>query len=319
MQQDARSWTWSVVNRDPDPQFDEDAQQLKFEQRTTGLAFEPTPLLHPTPWTATRETRSSKLRQIIRKSRSKRIRKRLTVSIKRVLEKMDLGAQHSAWARGAQNQHPEQIWQIDGVLTDYQRWTLYRICTRTLNLYHEGWPENRQCTYQMCTKNKETIEHIVWECSRAQDVWQEWLPKWLGHYPHREELDRLIPHLASRTAPTVSPKFVDEASRTIPYWESGHDEALQVIWCIWTTCTQCTLWIIRNREIFENENISGQEAKRRLTKLADFQTQAVIKGLTSRPNTYELGFRVAECYAVFRAIEDGELGLLSGKNQKETV
>ncbi|OWY98384.1 RxLR effector protein [Phytophthora megakarya] len=160
---------------------------------------------------------------------------------------MGTGDQQSEWARELQKLHPEQIWQHDDVLTEFQRWTLYRICTRTLNLYHEGWPEDRHCSYQECSTSTETIEHIVWERSRAQEVWQEWLPRWLGHYPHRDENTQLTSHFATRKAPLASPAFEKEASRTILYWEAEHDEALQVIWSIWTTCTQCTLWIIRNR------------------------------------------------------------------------
>ncbi|OWY94311.1 RxLR effector protein, partial [Phytophthora megakarya] len=88
------------------------------------------------------------------------------------------------------------FWLPDGVLTDYQRWSIYRICTRTLNLYHAGWIAGRQCTYERCVSSPETIEHIVWKCGRAQRAWTRWIPLWLGHYPARIELTQLIPFIA---------------------------------------------------------------------------------------------------------------------------
>ncbi|EGZ15183.1 hypothetical protein PHYSODRAFT_381493, partial [Phytophthora sojae] len=66
---------------------------------------------------------------------------------------------------------------------------------------------NRRCSYQLCQHHPETIEHILWDCSRAQEVWESWLPQWTGHYLHREELTALLSHLASRTAPTASAVF----------------------------------------------------------------------------------------------------------------
>ncbi|OWZ11070.1 hypothetical protein PHMEG_00015969, partial [Phytophthora megakarya] len=126
---------------------------------------------------------------------------------------------------------------------------------------------------------------------------------WLGHYPHRDELSTLMQHLASREAPPLSPNYIEEASKSIPQWIEGHNEAMRIIWLIWTTSTQCTLWLVRSKEIFEAEQQSAQKVKRVLWKSADVPTQSVIRGMVSQPATRQLGFMVAQCHAAFIAMQ----------------
>eukprot|EP00644_Phytophthora_capsici_P015913 jgi/Phyca11/123030/e_gw1.49.265.1 len=203
-------------------------------------------------------------------------------------------------AKASQTQSVKQIWLHDGILTDYQRWTMYRICTRTLNLFHAGWPEDRKCSYKECDEHQETIEHILWDCTRAEHVWSRWIPHWLGHYPTDTELKQLMPQIAARKAPPITPDFRRAAMKTTGEWTEEQEEAMQVLWTIWTTCTQCILWRIRNKEIFDKRHIHREAAAEFAWIAADFQTQAVIQAWLSSAPTRKKGFRLDQCYSVFR-------------------
>ncbi|OWZ18124.1 hypothetical protein PHMEG_0007839 [Phytophthora megakarya] len=89
-------------------------------------------------------------------------------------------------------------------------------------------------------------------------------------------------------------------------WNEVHDRAIQIIWRIWTTSTPYTVWLIRNKENFEDERKTPQEAQRMLWKSTDFQTQAVIRGMSSRPTTRQQAFAVSQCYADFLAMQPSD-------------
>ncbi|GMF30505.1 unnamed protein product [Phytophthora fragariaefolia] len=172
----------------------------------------------------------------------------------------------------------------------------------TLNLFHAGWLNNRRCSYTNCTTSPETIEHILWDCERAQGAWHAWIPSWLGHHPTQEEMNRLRSFTADRSNPGITPDFLTAAGSSIAEWTHELTEAMQTLWLIWTTSTQCMLWRIRNKEIFENTQICRREAETIVWKAADFQTTAVIQAWTSNATTYDQGFRLAQCYSVFKGV-----------------
>ncbi|EGZ27397.1 hypothetical protein PHYSODRAFT_466254, partial [Phytophthora sojae] len=95
-------------------------------------------------------------------------------------------------------QSPRRIWQQRGIFTDYEAWTIYRITLGTLRLYHDNWP---QCPEMSCKLEKETIDHIIWSCAKAQLSWKRWLDTWLGHSSTPSERDSLQKAVAARQAP----------------------------------------------------------------------------------------------------------------------
>ncbi|OWZ18253.1 RxLR effector protein [Phytophthora megakarya] len=97
--------------------------------------------------------------------------------------------------------------------TDYQNWTIYRVALGRLNLFHEGWPEKRNCPENNRACIKESVEHIIWQCSKAKTSWKGWMDKWLGHSTSQVERHNLLQAVATRTAPKSTIAFMAKAQQ----------------------------------------------------------------------------------------------------------
>ncbi|EGZ16868.1 hypothetical protein PHYSODRAFT_504393 [Phytophthora sojae] len=144
-------------------------------------------------------------------------------------------------------------------LTDYQNWTTYRITLGELNLYREGWPTHLAFPEATCSTHRETIDHIIWECEKAQLSWRDWVSKWLGRECSQNDIASLQPAIAQRQPPAVTPELLAHAQQCTATWTPHHNEAMATLWRIWTTVTPVLLWRLRNDAVFNNEHSSPQE------------------------------------------------------------
>ncbi|OWZ01499.1 hypothetical protein PHMEG_00027091 [Phytophthora megakarya] len=73
--QDGSGWAWTLEEWNHDKIYEPDMKSLRFEQKLAGLAFHPTPYLHPTPWRVSIATKAVNICKSIRKQRSTRLRR----------------------------------------------------------------------------------------------------------------------------------------------------------------------------------------------------------------------------------------------------
>lgn len=64
----------------------------------------------------------------------------------------------------------------------------------------------------------ETIDHIVWDCSKAQKAWIAWIEKWAGRHSQPDQLNELREAAAARKAPAIQKAFLATAQQCIGRW-----------------------------------------------------------------------------------------------------
>ncbi|OWZ07670.1 RxLR effector protein [Phytophthora megakarya] len=103
-----------------------------------GITFVANPFTTPYPWKA---PHVANIPIALRKQRSRKYKTDLRYNIQPVLKQLEQMATSSHWGKSALEQTPHQFWNNQGLVTDYQNWTIYRIALGRLNLFHEGWPD----------------------------------------------------------------------------------------------------------------------------------------------------------------------------------
>ncbi|EGZ27287.1 hypothetical protein PHYSODRAFT_469707 [Phytophthora sojae] len=183
--------------------------------------------------------------------------------------------ERSSWGKAALTQSPAQLWDTNGLFTDYQNWTTYRITLGELNLYREVWPTHRACPEATCSTHRETIDHIIWECEKAQLSWRHWVSKWLGGECSQNDIASLQPSIAQRQPPAVTPELLAHSQQCTATWTPHHNEAMATLWRIWTTVTPVQLRRLRNDAVFNNEHSSPQETRAAVWSAGIYQVQAI--------------------------------------------
>jgi hypothetical protein len=63
-----------------------------------------------------------------------------------------------------------QIWRTDNILLPYQTFFWYRASVGRLSFFNPATkvPHGR---YHFCPEEKESTEHLLWDCELAQKVW----------------------------------------------------------------------------------------------------------------------------------------------------
>eukprot|EP00644_Phytophthora_capsici_P008444 jgi/Phyca11/59710/gw1.26.224.1 len=192
-------------------------------------------------------------------------------------------------------QSPQQMWKRQGIFTDYQNWTIYRMAVGSLNLFHAGWPEYQDCPDFECQCTQETPDHIIWECDKAQAAWIRWMGKWLGYTPSIEDRQSLMHHAAARLAPHPTTQFIAKARGFTARWYKDHEEAMAMIWLIWSTVTPVLLWRLRNKAVFDGKISTTEETQDIIWAAGKFQVAAVAKAWQARPETKIKGFYLEMC------------------------
>ncbi|KAE8981596.1 hypothetical protein PR003_g12314 [Phytophthora rubi] len=165
--------------------------------------------------------------------------------------------QSSAWQAAALNQSPKKLWTHGRELTVYQVWVVYRVAVAQLNLYHSGRPDDNSCQkLQECRGQKETLEHIFWSCPCAQACWQQLLSQWTGEQWTGKDIERFIINCASRTAPALAKGMGDNITQDHPDDKPQYVAIGKRIWYILTSVCVTTLWIQRNRVVFQQEEVT---------------------------------------------------------------
>ncbi|OWZ11786.1 RxLR effector protein [Phytophthora megakarya] len=164
--QNGLSWEVEAV----DDQFRRSPDYLLIEEWEfyCGIAFQATLETADYPWIQQQPGTAKTLSFILRKQRTKHFRRKSKHKMEPVLEQIKKFVSASKWGNAASVQTPRQLWRTQGLFTDYQNWTIYRLALGKVNLYHAGWPEYRDCSALQFNCNEETIDHIMWECRRLE-------------------------------------------------------------------------------------------------------------------------------------------------------
>ncbi|EEY70271.1 uncharacterized protein PITG_21926 [Phytophthora infestans T30-4] len=159
------------------------------------------------------------------------------------------------------HQTPKQVWAHRNQLTEYQVWVAYRVAVRQLNLYHEGKKHDSSCRkLAACQGQKETMEHIFWECSCAQAL---------------EKMQKTYP---------------DDIKHIILEWKR--------IWHILCTICLTSLWTQRNRVVFQQAQVTEDSSATEFWGTAMRQLRALGKRECRQPETQLRGTHLLLCLRV---------------------
>ena len=149
--------------------------------QTTGFVFEAHPLLHRFPWSVPDTTPNECIITCLKRQAFALHKKMLARRLYAFLDRLETRACTDDWQRAVLSQTPQQAWDHNNGLTDFQFWTGYRIVTRQLNLHHAGRSVNDECWKRPgCLGNKETPDHLLWECAYAEALWGKLVSHWTG-------------------------------------------------------------------------------------------------------------------------------------------
>jgi hypothetical protein len=164
----------------------------------------------------------------------------------------------------------------------------YRVAVRQLNLYHEGRRLDNSCRkVAECQGRKETIEHIFWECSCARATWQLVIAQWT------EDVGRhLQAHCASRRSPPLSASTRKRIQRIHPDEEQQYVAEWKRIWRILASVCLTSLWIQRNRVVFQHDEVTKESSAEESWATAIRQLHALAKRERSKPDKQEQGIRL---------------------------
>eukprot|EP00644_Phytophthora_capsici_P003453 jgi/Phyca11/549079/estExt2_Genewise1Plus.C_PHYCAscaffold_310143 len=195
-------------------------------------------------------------------------------------------------------QKPTQLWAHSNELTEYQVWVNYRLAVRQLNLFHADRPRNICCRQlPACAKEKETLEHLFWDCPCAQACWRRLIQHWTGEFWADQELECFQPNCANRQAPPLS-AFMRASIRSSFFdEEQEYTEEWKRMWRITSSICSTNLWMQRNRTIFQQEKTTEELSVKAFWSTAMRQLKAIARREQRKPETQEKGTRLRICQA----------------------
>eukprot|EP00644_Phytophthora_capsici_P003090 jgi/Phyca11/541570/estExt2_Genewise1Plus.C_PHYCAscaffold_70273 len=193
-------------------------------------------------------------------------------------------------------QSPKQLWAHNNELTAYQVWVSYRVALRQLNLYHDGRSLDNSCRkLQCCHGQKETLEHILWDCPCAQACWQKLVCHWTGEQWTLQQLDHFQRACASRKAPALSKVVKANLGRDHPDEEPQYEKEWKRMWRIMCSICVTSLWIQRNRVVFQQEDVTIDSSAMEFWSTSQQQLRAIAKRERRQPEKLESGTRLLLC------------------------
>ncbi|EGZ18389.1 hypothetical protein PHYSODRAFT_372810, partial [Phytophthora sojae] len=133
-----------------------------------------------------------------------------------------------------------------------------------LNLRHSGWPHDRARPDPDCQCLTETIDHILWDCRKAETAWLSWINKWMG-YKIQPSQKADLPQLC------------------IGRWTPHHTDAMKFLWRIWATVTPALLWRLRNDAKFKEKITNERETRAAIKTAGDYQARAIASAWKQQP------------------------------------
>jgi len=214
--------------------------------------------------------------------------------------RLETAAAFSIWQQAAMSQTPKQLWRHGQALTEYQVWVGYRIATRQLNLYHEDRGRDNSCRkLQSCQGVKETPEHIFWACPTARACWRKLTEHWMEERWTEQQVEQLQRQCASRTAPRLSEHTARRLKTDFPDEDEQVAKQWRRIWHIMSSVCVTSLWIQRNRVIFQHETITIEQSREEFWGTGSRQVQALAKRERRRPDTLLQGTWLLLCCEAF--------------------
>ncbi|OWY94387.1 RxLR effector protein, partial [Phytophthora megakarya] len=244
-----------------------DEQSIQDTKETSGSrwrSFLAHPNIHGFPWTTNDYVKNKHVIKALKKQPAQQLKRRKK-GIERLIINLRTKAETSDWIKAALNQTPTELWAHKNELSEYQVWTAYRGATCQLNLYHEDRATDNSCRRtQQCQGEKETIEHILWECQIAQGCWKDLISYWTGEEQTNESMAQYMKYCAKRQAPPIPTK----RKETLHLYEPDNAEKMEDMWKrIWRISSSIcitSLWTQRNRIIFEKEKNPSRTSSTRI-------------------------------------------------------
>jgi hypothetical protein len=99
-----------------------------------------------------------------------------------------------------------QILRTDNILLPYQTFFWYRASVGRLSFFNTATKvPNGGC--HICPDEKESTEHLFWDCELAQKVWQRLLQEWTGTKTSRRQLATNKPNIFQRRPPVEALRY----------------------------------------------------------------------------------------------------------------
>ncbi|ETN10387.1 hypothetical protein PPTG_10525 [Phytophthora nicotianae INRA-310] len=272
-----------------------DIVQLQQHEYTGAIVFQAHPMLHGFPWTVPDSTANRHVLAAIKKQAFKRYCGD-GIKLDATVNHLQQAVQTSTWQAAAMTQSPKQLWAHTNELTAYQVWVSYRVALRQLNLYYDGRQHDNSCRkLQCCQGHKETLEHIMWDCPCAQACWQKLISHWTGEQWSLQTTKRFQEACASRKAPVLSRVIKAQLGRDHPDEETQYAKEWKRMWRILCSICMTSLWIQRNRVVFQQEEITVDRSVLEFWTTSQQQLRGIAKRERRKPETMEIGTRLLLC------------------------
>jgi hypothetical protein len=121
-------------------------------------------------------------------------------------------------------------------------WVCYRIAVRQLNLFNDGRnrKDDNSCRQlEQCAGQKETLEHIFWDCPCAQACWQIMISHWTGE----QWAPRHLAHFQWNCANRKAPRLYRVIKQRLRHEQDAYEKEGKRIWRILSSVSQTSLWI----------------------------------------------------------------------------
>jgi hypothetical protein len=279
----------------PDEILEADRKKLMKYDNEGSIVFYAHPAIHSFPWHVAESVANKHVLRAIKKEPYQRY-KGAGPALEQQIQRLEALAKTSAWQNAAMQQTPASLWAHRNELTEYQVWVSYRVALRQLNLYHEGRRRDDSCgKLPACQGRKETIEHIFWECPCARACWEQLIVHWTGEQRQQNQLDSFRQKCASRTAPALSATMKTKLWKMNPDELKEYTKKWQRLWRILSSICITTLWMQRNRVVFQQDSITEEGSKNEFWAMAGRQIRAIAKRKRQRPEKQVQGIRLLLC------------------------
>ncbi|KAE8965141.1 hypothetical protein PR001_g28821, partial [Phytophthora rubi] len=277
---------WTVVETGAkDNAAAADRTKLRRFQDAGSIVFCAHPRVHSIQWSVPDNIANKHVLTALKQQPFRRC-KEAQAGLAAQIDKLHGLARSSPWQAATLHQTPKKLWTHERELTAYQVWVSYRVATAQLNLYHSGRQyDNSCCKLQACKGTKETLVHVMWGCPCAQACWQKLLSNWTGKHWTGKDIERFITNCASRTAPALAQGIADRFNHEHPDDAQQYVAIWKRIWHILCSVCITTLWIQRNRVVFNQEEVTEESSVQEFWTTGMRQLTALAKRERRNPDT----------------------------------